>query len=132
MEHRCGTRHSLDIAVRLDSPPSLMTFGRLLNVSASGGYVAAPIVLPAMSPISVQLEWGRFRDESQRIAGFVVRCDGRGIGIEWREFAPATVLALLEDLDAPQEPSKRCAAGGPAASAAAGRPSAAQPVSATH
>lgn len=99
MEHRCGKRYTLEVTASLDAKPSILTFGRLLNISASGVFVATSAALPVMTPVRVQLEWGKFRDSRYCMAGYVVRTDPRGVGIEWREFASFPVLALINDLE---------------------------------
>lgn len=113
MEHRWGKRRTMDVGVKLYAGASLSNLGRLLNVSASGAYVGAGAALPIMTRVYVTLARdglpGRNR---QRIPGYVVRSDGHGIGIEWQEFAPAPVLALLESLQAQQaHEARRLAAG---------------------
>jgi len=95
MEHRCGVRHLLDISVRLDGRPQLLTFARLKNASASGAYVETRVALPMLSRMWIELDWDR-RDDSKRIAACVVRTEQDGVGLEWCDFAPRAVLALIE------------------------------------
>ncbi|GEM_PF-817564 len=98
MEHRWGTRHPLDIVVRLNARPHLLAIGRLRDASSSGAYVETPAAPPLMSRIYVELDWGDFRRaEPSRIAAYVVRDDGAGIGLEWCDFAPLPIVALIED-----------------------------------
>ena len=97
MEHRWGTRRTLDVGVKLyvgSKPPKL---GRLLNASSSGAYVATGSPLPAMTRVQLALGWDSFRRaDRHRIAAHVVRSDARGIGIEWQEFAPLPIRALID------------------------------------
>lgn len=97
MEHRWGIRRTLDVGVKLyvgSKPPRL---GRLSDASSSGAYVVTSAPLPIMTRIHLALGWDRFqRADRHRIAAYVTRSDARGIGIEWQEFAPPPVLALLE------------------------------------
>ena len=95
MEHRWGVRHLLDISVRLDDRPQLLTFARLKNASASGAYVETRVALPMLSRMWIELDWDR-RDDSNRIAACVVRTEQDGVGLEWCDFAPRAVLALIE------------------------------------
>jgi hypothetical protein len=100
MEHRWGIRRTLGVGVKLyvrSQPPRL---SRLLNASSSGAYVATNSPLRIMTRVRLALGWDRFqRADRHRIAAYVVRSDARGIGIEWQEFAPLPMLALM---DAPQ------------------------------
>lgn len=99
MEHRCGTRRSLGVAVKLYAQPGLPICGRLLNASSSGGYVATGAKLPIMTRVHVIFGWGnRQSGRRDRIAAYVVRSDAGGVGLEWQEFAPAPLLALRDRL----------------------------------
>jgi hypothetical protein len=105
MEHRWGIRRSLNVGVKLYVRGSPPRFGRLLDASASGGYVATNPPLPIMTRVHVALGWDRFhRGGRLRIAAYIVRADAHGIGIEWREFAPIAVLALMD----PPQPHRSC------------------------
>ena len=105
MEHRWGIRRSLNVGVKLYVRGSPPRFGRLLDASASGGYVATSPPLPIMTRVHVALGWGSARgDRRLRIAGYVVRVDAHGFAIEWQKFAPLPVFALM---DAPK-PSRSC------------------------
>ena len=111
MEHRCGARHTLDFPVSLHAGPHPVAFGSLLDVSASGAYIATSAPLAGMSLITVQLTWGG-RENCFEIAAHVVRTDTHGVGIEWREFAPRRVRALIHGLEEARPQSARRAAGG--------------------
>lgn len=98
MEHRCGIRRTLGVGVKLYAQPGLPISGRLLNASSSGGYVATGAKLPIMTRVHVILGWGNPQSSSRRdpIAAYVVRSDAGGVGLEWQEFAPAALLALID------------------------------------
>jgi hypothetical protein len=97
MEHRWGIRRTLDVGVKLYVRPSLPGFGRLLDASASGAYVATSMQLPIMTRVQIAIGWDSLQGGGrQRITAYVVRADGRGLGIEWRQFAPPPVLALID------------------------------------
>lgn len=100
MEHRWGIRKTLEVGVKLyvgAKPPRL---GRLIEASSSGAYIATRTPLPVMTRIHLALGWdGLQRTDRHRIAAYVVRSDAGGMGIEWQEFAPPAVVALI---DAPE------------------------------
>lgn len=97
MEHRCGIRRTLGVGVKLYAQPGLPITGRLLNASSSGGYVATSAKLPIMTRVHVALGWdGLQRNSRYRIAAHVIRLDADGVGLEWQEFAPAPLLALID------------------------------------
>ena len=96
MEHRWGIRRTLNVGVKLYVRGSLPRFGRLLDASVSGGYVAMSPPLPVMSRVRVALGWGQFhRGGRLPIAAYVVRADAHGIGIEWQVLAPLPMRALM-------------------------------------
>lgn len=93
MEHRWGTRQLLDVSVGLEGLPS---FARLRNVSSSGAYLETRASPALDSRVLLELRCGLGRDGGRcRVAAYVVRRDERGIGVEWCEFAPQPVLALI-------------------------------------
>lgn len=97
MEHRCGIRRTLGVAVKLYAQPGLPIPGRLLNASSGGGYVATSAKLPIMTRVHVALGWQSLPSNSRyRIAAYVIRSDAGGLGLEWQEFAPAPLLALID------------------------------------
>lgn len=96
MEHRWGTRRTLDVGVKLHVRSGLPAFGRLLNASSSGAYVATRLKLPVMSRVQVALGWdSRQRGGRNRITAYVVRVDARGLGIEWQEFGSLTLTPAV-------------------------------------
>lgn len=97
MEHRWGTRQPLDVGIKLYVGSKPAKTGRLLNASSSGAYVATSIPLPIMTPIQLALGWDGFQHaDRHRIAAYVVRSDARGVGIEWQDFAPLPVPAMID------------------------------------
>lgn len=108
MEHRCGIRQTLNVGVKLYVRGSAPRFGRLLDASASGGYVATDPPLPMMSRVHLGFGWAKLSaDPPHRIAAYIVRSDAHGIGIEWQEFAPPSLLALIEPLRVPPSQTER-------------------------
>ena len=91
MEHRWGRRTSLWTAVRLRSEVGASD-GRVRDASASGAFVETGLRVTVGSRVEIEFRgtW---------ITAFVVRTDEGGLGLEWREFAPASVVATLERID---------------------------------
>lgn len=102
MEHRWGIRRTLNIGVTLYVESKVPSLGRLLNASSSGAYLATSVTLPLMARVHVALGWDEpQRNGRRRIAAHVVRTSAGGIGLEWQEFAPSAVIALINSLEAP-------------------------------
>lgn len=96
MEHRWGHRREIDKGVRLKLCDGRTGFGRLRNLSVTGAWITTE--LPGR-PLSV-VEVGFTRaDGNRRVlaheSGMIVRIAWHGLAVEWFEFAPAGVLALL-------------------------------------
>lgn len=101
-------RRTLDVGVKLCARLSPPKFGRLLNASASGAYVAISAMPPIMTRVQIALGWDQFRRGGRhRVTGYVVRVDARGIGVEWHDFAPSPVLALIKAMEVPPARSTR-------------------------
>jgi hypothetical protein len=96
MEHRWGKRSTLDIGVRLHLGSGVVDTGRIANASLSGALVRTTRRLPAFTRVVVEFERGSSRQSAQRRApAYVVRMASEGLGLEWYEFAPPAVAALL-------------------------------------
>jgi hypothetical protein len=96
MEHRWGHRRTIDVFVRLKLRSGFGRFGRLRNVSISGGWVTTE--LPARPMSYVQLQFAAMQNGRRtvvRVEGQVVRNAPHGFGIEWYEFAHPAVVAIL-------------------------------------
>lgn len=113
MDHRWGVRQALEVGVKLYARPGSPISGQLLNASSSGGYVTTNAAVPVMTRVHVTIgSESSQRRGLHRIAGYVVRTDARGVGIEWQEFAPQPVLALIEALKArPSAEGRRTSVG---------------------
>lgn len=102
MEHRWGIRRALNVGVTLYVESKFPSFGRLLNASSSGAYVATSVTLPLMTRVHIALgRDGPQRNGRRRIAAYVVRTSEGGMGLEWQEFAPSPVMVLINSLEAP-------------------------------
>ena len=87
MEHRWGERTPVRAAVRVHCA-KWDAAGYIRDASLSGAFVHTRLQIPAWTHIEVDLS-------GTPIAGFVVRVTAEGLGIEWSEFAPPAIRALL-------------------------------------
>jgi hypothetical protein len=96
MEHRWGHRHEISRAVHLGTRSGLAARGRITNVSISGAFVVSPLPVSLFSYVEVQFTaMVHGKREAMTVEGQVVRKEGGGFGIEWSEFAPEAVRALV-------------------------------------
>jgi len=94
MEHRCGTRHEVDIAVYARSHGGVVSsIGFLRDISASGGFMLTQLPFPLFAKISLRLvdAEGNF---GPRLEGHVVRRAPEGVGVEWSDYVPDIIRTL--------------------------------------
>ncbi len=132
MEHRWGERTPGDIPVQVSIPPTIITAGRILNISISGAWIRGRFSIAPLARAFVVFDFPQTGgSESLPVACYVARVRPGGIGVEWRELAPHMVsdLRLLASGNHPIEeaPAVAAKAGDAAQSAAASAP---QPASA--
>lgn len=113
MEHRFGTRHTVDVPAYVRTQDGLPSgFGRLREVSASGGFVETRLDVEPLSRVAVQLLTTHGHSASQPVAprlhptepssspliveAQVTGLSPRGVYVEWTEYAPELVRHLLE------------------------------------
>lgn len=98
MEHRWGHRIPAAIKVRLVGRPGAIGSGYLRDVSVSGAFVETALDLPLLTRVEISADLrGRNSSGGRQISGWVVRRDAAGIGVEWCEFAPQAISALLTE-----------------------------------
>ena len=96
MEHRWGHRREISRAVHLGTRSGLAARGRITNVSISGAFVVSPLPVSLYSYIEVQFTaMVTGKRASMTVEAQVVRKEAGGFGIEWCEFAPEAVRALV-------------------------------------
>ena len=96
MEHRWGHRREIIRPVRLETRGGVVTRGRTANVSISGAFIFAGIPIPLYSYLNVEFTVMKGGSRTTTATeGQVVRRDANGFGIEWCEFAPDCVRALV-------------------------------------
>ena len=107
MEHRWGHRREIDKGVRLKLCDGRTGFGRLRNLSVTGAWITTD--LPGRLLSVVEIGFTR-SEENRRVltheSGRIVRIAWHGLAVEWVEFAPAGVLALLA-MPAPRQVPER-------------------------
>jgi hypothetical protein len=93
MDHRCGTRFSMSVAVELRAAGRLGTPARLVVASVTGAVVETRMRLPPLLPVLLRPLGSD--DPSLEIEAYVVRATERGVALEWQDPASDAVLALL-------------------------------------
>jgi hypothetical protein len=107
MEHRWGKRISVDVPVTLRLSSDELVPGRIMNLSSSGALVRTQARLPASGRVTVALEEdGSCEGLSRTVCAHVVRQSHGGIGLEWSDFPPPAICALIaEATDTPRSSS---------------------------
>jgi hypothetical protein len=97
MEHRLGTRHSIDLAVHLQTWGSkVWAKGRLRDLSVSGAFIETELPCRPLLHLCVQISpSSRSRQDHASIEGTIVRVTDSGIGIEWGELTPELVARFI-------------------------------------
>jgi hypothetical protein len=94
MEHRCGTRYKVDLAVYARAHAGVVSsFGRLRDVSLTGGFLETALPAQPLSHISLRLTDAE-GELGPRLEGQVIRRTPTGLGIEWCEYATELIRAL--------------------------------------
>ena len=107
MDTRLGERVALQFAIRITTTrPQVMSIGRLMNLSRSGALIVG-CELQLFSLIEVDLDPQRtLKAEEGRLSAYVTRVEEDGVGIEWCEFAPPAVAALLRSVTDTLDPTR--------------------------
>lgn len=92
MEHRWGQRFLLDLPASVADGNGWTAPARVRDISASGAFLEC---LPPVASVTRVLIRFKGREVSSILTGDVVRVTAEGVGIEWGEFAPAAIAALL-------------------------------------
>lgn len=100
MEHRWGRRARVDMGITLHPGFGKVARGRLANVSLSGALVRTDMRLPTFTRVLVELPSQDSSLESADgapalLPAYVVREASDGFGVEWTEFSPPAIAALL-------------------------------------
>jgi len=102
MEHRWGERVPFDCAAQLLLQDGTSIDGRIRNASISGALIDTDTRLPAYTTLSVVLMSGQnSRRRMIELPACVVRIARGCIGVEWRDMAVPTLVALLREAGGP-------------------------------
>lgn len=86
MEHRWGSRISVDIAVQISTRASTIGVGRILDLSRSGAWISTSLTLQVLSRVIVILDATQARThEAPSLGAYVTRATLDGFGVEWEE-----------------------------------------------
>lgn len=106
MEHRCGYRRSVNVAVIIRTRGGVAGKAIVSDVSASGALVTTSLPVATHAVVFVQFDVARSDGRYRRvnIEAEVVRLTNGGFGLEWTEFAPEAVREFYaQQIDDPRE-----------------------------
>jgi len=95
MEHRWGQRVEIGVPVRVHERSGGTHRALLRDLSASGAFVQTFTPPTAFSSVTIEFDDAAHAAAGMDAKAFVVRDDPEGFGIEWVEFNPPPVAALL-------------------------------------
>lgn len=97
MEHRCGTRRTIDAGILVDCRPAGLVRGHIRNISVGGLYIkmrpAAGMVNDRVKIIFVRHDRGVYR--IYRVPAVIVRWTREGAGLMFSELTSNSFYALL-------------------------------------
>jgi hypothetical protein len=99
MNHRCGNRIALDLPVLVMNPvTSHCGTGRLVNISLNGALITGSpdSHVGARIQVSIGVASGMTSSTSV-IDAYLVRKAGPAFAIQWAQFAPAEIVALVKE-----------------------------------
>jgi hypothetical protein len=96
MEHRWGRRVATDVDVRIFADPASAGWGRLRNISVSGGFVETALRIPVLCTLCLTAPATDSRDE-YLVRAIVVRNTADGVGVEWCEGDSSAIPALMHE-----------------------------------
>jgi hypothetical protein len=98
MEHRWGDRRQVILSIRLYGSDRSAAIGLLTDISLSGAYVRTAFTPADLSQINIEVDEhdrGNTGPGPLQLQGRVVRHGPTGVGIEWKEFASASLGELV-------------------------------------
>jgi PilZ domain len=107
MEHRWGARTALDLPVTLYAGLGAIARGRIANASLSGALVCTDVQLPLLARVRVEVDDDYTSCAPHLVEAYVVRRSAVGLGLEWTDFSPPAIAALLGRGARPQVAGQR-------------------------
>jgi PilZ domain-containing protein len=95
LEHRWGERVKVNIPVRVETHQLDAADGCMQNLSLSGAFVRSESNLRLNTLVEVSIALPPPSTRTTVIKALVSRKLDHGVGIEWHEFAPNIIRALL-------------------------------------
>lgn len=96
MEHRWGRRVAHDAEVQIFADPASAGWGRLRDISVSGGFIETALRVPALCTLCLTLPSAR-RPGVRILHAVVVRNDAEGLGVEWFDGDSNVIAALMHE-----------------------------------
>lgn len=97
MEHRWGRRVTADIDVQIFADPASVAWGRLRDISVSGGFIETALKIRALSTLSLTLPTGRHKGRCVA-RDIVIRSSRDGVGVEWFDADYPAIAAVMQDI----------------------------------
>jgi hypothetical protein len=105
MNHRWGNRIAVDFPVRVRNPASLgsgaahIRTGRLINLSLDGALIAGRSEVPIEARVQIAIDAAlNTLSSATLIDAYLVRKADAAFAIQWAEFAPAPIVALVREM----------------------------------
>jgi hypothetical protein len=96
MEHRWGRRVRVDIDVQILADPASAGWGRVRDISISGGFIETALKIPVLSTLELTVP-AAGRTAARILSAVVVRSDVDGVGVEWLDGESDVICALIEE-----------------------------------
>ena len=103
MEHRWGRRVPADLDVQIFADPASAGWGRLRDISISGGFIETALMIPALSTLCLTVPATRHAG-CRIVHAIVVRGDVDGVGVEWLDGQSNVIAALIHQAATWQAP----------------------------
>jgi hypothetical protein len=101
IEHRWGKRVRVNIPVQVTAPALAGIDGRVKNLSLSGALMRADFDLRLHALIEVTIKLPPPSQRAEVVQAHVSRKFKEDVGVEWCEFAPSAIKALLRSPSIP-------------------------------
>lgn len=96
MEHRWGNRVPTDVEVQVLADPATAGWGRLRDISISGGFIETALRIRPLSTLCMTVPATRF-EGVRNVHAVVVRGQADGVGVEWFDGGSDVIVTLLRE-----------------------------------